>query len=1052
MIEPVKKGLTICFLCLLSFTLQAQIFVTNAPPYNDEIYLVQNVFLGTGVTASNITYYGDTNYIQMGFFEGNNSTIGLDSGIVLTSGHINTIPPGGTGNGSITTVPGVYPNGQGSGDPDLLTLANIAPTQLNLGFSVNQVNDASILEFDFEPSADTVEFRYVFASFEYLTYVNTQFNDVFGFFISGPGITGPYSSPAGFPNGSVNIAEIPGTTLPITVSTVHPGLNSQYYVPSDTTIAYTGGTTVIVAKHAVTPCQNYHIKLAIGDGTDKILDSGVFLEAKSFSSGAIQIDAVPSYSVLGGSDTNLYESCGSVKLTFRRFADLANPYTVHYNVGGTATMGVDYTAIPDSIVFPPGQDSACLVFQIADDGIVEGAETIQIDVIPDTISCWLQSTDPDTVVMVVNDRPQVSMSTLGDTISCVGPNAQLIGLGVTGVSPFHFVWATGDTTDTILVAPPSADTVIHVVMTDACTQDTVSDSASITIFNPPLSISVVDDTMDCVTDSVLIGPTVVSGSFIQNYVWFNGSTDSAIWVSPTSDSTYVFTISDACDSTVITDSITVRQFSPPLIVATVDDTLDCTETFTIIEPVIQSGTGPFTYLWSGGQSTSSIFVNPPSDSTYYVQIQDACNPDTVSDSITVIHFSPPLQILNTLDTFDCTDDSLLVGPNIISGTAPFTYTWAGGQIDSAIYIIPTADTTVVVTVEDQCDTNTVPDSISITFLQPLPLVANVEDVGLLCPGNPATLGAMISGGTMPYQVLWGTGDTTLTTTVNPLVDTTITLIVTDACGLDTAVTTGFVQVVQHPPLSVSVPDTQLNCPNDTVLLIPLISGGVDSAKTALWTWESQTSANDTLNTGVLTATTTYQVVITDFCGNQASDSVTVQVLPYTPLVLDISGPDTLCDGEIAQFTSTVSGGQLPLVYAWSGPGGTTGSGTSFSPILNGTNTISLAVTDNCGFTESAALLTSPIPCGISLPNVFTPNRDGVNDFFVINNLEEFPNSSFAVFNRWGQLIFQSDDYRNNWDGSTYTGRMLQDGVYFYELKLSNGETHVGHLTLLRRQD
>jgi len=75
-----------------------------------------------------------------------------------------------------------------------------------------------------------VEFRFVFASEEYTTYINTVYNDIFAFFVSGPGITGPYAAPVAFPNGAINVAQVPGTSTPITISSIHPGLNSQYYV------------------------------------------------------------------------------------------------------------------------------------------------------------------------------------------------------------------------------------------------------------------------------------------------------------------------------------------------------------------------------------------------------------------------------------------------------------------------------------------------------------------------------------------------------------------------------------------------------------------------------------------------------------------------------------------------------------------------------------------------------------------------------------------------------------------------------------------------------
>ena len=98
-------------------------------------------------------------------------------------------------------------------------------------FTVTSVNDGCVLEFDFVSGGDSISFNYVFGSDEYETWINTQYNDVFAFFLSGPGITGPFDSPAGFPDGAVNIAGVPDTDpiLPITISSVNSGTNAVYY-------------------------------------------------------------------------------------------------------------------------------------------------------------------------------------------------------------------------------------------------------------------------------------------------------------------------------------------------------------------------------------------------------------------------------------------------------------------------------------------------------------------------------------------------------------------------------------------------------------------------------------------------------------------------------------------------------------------------------------------------------------------------------------------------------------------------------------------------------
>src|SRR5690606_23552265 len=128
---------------------------------NNPTHLVQNLLLGNGVQVFNISFQGDTG-MQFGkFIDQNKSTIGVDSGLVLCTGLIHDI----TNNPAQNPTTAV--NAQ---DPNLLSLANLVPQLLGLNFTVNAVNDAAIIEFDFIPNSDTIEFTYVFGSSEYPDY------------------------------------------------------------------------------------------------------------------------------------------------------------------------------------------------------------------------------------------------------------------------------------------------------------------------------------------------------------------------------------------------------------------------------------------------------------------------------------------------------------------------------------------------------------------------------------------------------------------------------------------------------------------------------------------------------------------------------------------------------------------------------------------------------------------------------------------------------------------------------------------------------------------
>jgi len=238
-----------------------------------------NELVGTGVTISNVTYSGSMR--AAGRFTGGTTIIGFDSGIVLSTGNVQTVagdPPcsrGVEGPNNCYEVNG--PDGTSNstdfglpGDPDLTALSGF-PTL-----------DAAILEFDFVPEFSTVQFQYVFSSEEYSDYANTAYNDVFAFFVNG-----------------VNCALVPGTNEPVSVNTInngnsvggdptphHPELFRDNVRPNVTINTQMDGLTVVLTCTAnVTPGVPNHMKLAIADASDARFDSAVFLKAASLISG-----------------------------------------------------------------------------------------------------------------------------------------------------------------------------------------------------------------------------------------------------------------------------------------------------------------------------------------------------------------------------------------------------------------------------------------------------------------------------------------------------------------------------------------------------------------------------------------------------------------------------------------------------------------------------------------------------------------------------------------------------------------------------------------------
>lgn len=248
--------------------LHAQLIVTEAVDLNNwnADSLVRNILLDDGVTVSNARFNGSSGVINcnnIGIFDtGSTQTnIGMRSGLILASGGVSVaVGPNNLEEARVVTSCGNY------FDSDLASIAS------------GSTNDVAVLEFDFVPWDETVSFSFVFGSEEYMEYVGMDYNDVFGFFVDG-------ANPAGGNYNHQNMALIPGTTEAVSINNVNLNHNSDYYINNTggATIQFDGFTTLLEVSFNVVPMSNYHIKMAIGDVGDELVDSGVFLEAHSFS-------------------------------------------------------------------------------------------------------------------------------------------------------------------------------------------------------------------------------------------------------------------------------------------------------------------------------------------------------------------------------------------------------------------------------------------------------------------------------------------------------------------------------------------------------------------------------------------------------------------------------------------------------------------------------------------------------------------------------------------------------------------------------------------------
>lgn len=1037
----------IFFLLFVTFiwesSVNGQININGNAPFNSPSYLVQNVLLGTGVVASNISYIGDATSpgTQLGYFNGVNSNIGLDSGIVLACDDITDINPGGFSAG-ITGI---------TADQDLLNIANSVPPLIGQSFTVSSINDKSILEFDFIPSDDTVLFNYVFGSDEYLTWVNSTYNDVFAFLISGPGITGPYQAPGGFPGGAKNIAIVPNSSpaLPITISSVNNQLNSQYYIdnPSNNTVGLNGFTTVFTAMSPVTPCQTYHIKLAIADGSDASLISAVFLEAKSFSSGTVTISATPPNvlsGTTGGADTALYESCGPVIITLVRNGDLSLQDTVILTQSGSAIEGVDYSYIPDTIVFMPGDTTATFSFDPIQDFMVESLDSLNIS-IDQTNICF--SGNAGFLSLSISDIPLLQLVTPDDTTNCLTPNLPITVQATSGIPPLHYQWSTGpnDTNSTINVSPVS-DAIYYVTVTDGCGINSTVDTVSITVINDTLSFSVQDDTTNCLA-SAQLDVLVTSGFQPATYLWSTGQTTPTIIVNPTITTDYYITVTDACGLDSDSAKVTVSVINDTLVLFTQDDTVDCINNNALIEVQVVSGYSPATYLWNTGQTTPTIFVNPAVTTNYFVTVTDACGIDSEIGAVTVIVLGTDIQVFASGASTLCPGDTVTLEANPTGGYAPYTVWWdTNGVIILDTLLIANPATTVTYTAyaTDQCgiDTGTVSVTIDVASYSPLVADAGKDDT-LDCPGDVIIIKPSASGGSGGYIFSWTNwADTKDSLVINPMADTVCVLAVTDNCPTGIVYDTITIEIPNYSPLLVTTPDTIIHsCPDDRVDLTATAIGGEG---TYSYAWSNFAGSDDSV-TVFPPSSGTYTLKVTDLCGN--SDSVTIEVsivAPQADFEFDFRADNSVFFKNTSMFADS---------FFWDfGDGGTAFiENPTYSYTKEGEFDVTLLVTTEFGCTDSIVKKLMP-PLEIWAPNAFTPNGDEVNDVFRVSGTG-IKKYSIMIFDRWGELLFQSDNILNSWDGKSSKGKLLKTGAFVFHIKAiglrSEKFEKFGSVTLLK---
>jgi gliding motility-associated-like protein len=449
---------------------------------------------------------------------------------------------------------------------------------------------------------------------------------------------------------------------------------------------------------------------------------------------------------------------------------------------------------------------------------------------------------------------------------------------------------------------------------------------------------------------------------------------------------------------------------------------------------VTGNTSPYTYAWNTIPVQSSATATNLAPGNYQCTITDINNCTTV--------YPVTITLQNTLTfTTSKTDATCNTNGSITitaSGGTSYEYSINGGSSwqSSNVFNNVAAGTYSVLarTVGALCTATA--QQVTINLINTLSMTVNKVDAN--CTGGSITITP--SGGTAPYQYSINGGATYQpSNTFTGLAGGTYNVMVRDA-----ATCTSGQQIILTFTNNLT-----MNAVNGGTICLGGTFTPVVVSNAISFSWTPTTGvSNPAVANPVLSPQTSTTYTITGTLG-----SCTIQrtvVLTVAPGASANAGPDaTILSGDTYQLQATGSAGN----YLWT-PSSGLSSATILAPVANPvtTTTYTLKVTTAQGCIAYDDVTITVVPYCVKPMDAFTPNGDGINDRWLITNGNCIISARAQVFNRYGSKVFESNDYKNNWDG-TYKGKPLPDGTYYYVIsfKLVNGQTVLlkGNVTILR---
>ncbi len=662
------------------------------------------------------------------------------------------------------------------------------------------------------------------------------------------------------------------------------------------------------------------------------------------------------------------------------------------------------------------------------------------------------------------DIPGPSVVSNGKTnVLCFGQNNGSATISINqGTGPFTISWLPFGGTDSVALNLTAGTFTAFVTDALGCQNN----NAVFTITQPPalaVSISSLQNVLCFGAQNGSLSALASGGTPAYSYSWSTAGVGDT--VSHLAPGTYTVFVNDANNcKTALTANIT----QPAVLTSSLSNVVNalCFSGNGSANVVMSGGTSPFSYTWTSSPAQyGSSMQNVPAG-TYSVFVVDK-NGCSVSDVVTITQPSIVATSVTSLDTV-CAGKVATLVASATGGSGNYYFSWMPGAVtNSGTFTFQTnspVSYTVLAFDKNGCSGAEAVEDVGVWDLNSSNLL--LTGYTPICPGATTTINGLVTGPTGPVTFSWshGLGSSRGDITIRPTKSTTYSLTVTNACGK--TIMDSVTVLISPPPVVRVSSDTAYTCIPGIVNFQDKSGDSNSGDPIVSWDWDfgdgeissEQNPSHTYTAQGVYTVN---MVVTTDRgCTNTADAPIIVKTFPQPVAAFTLNSYSFDLPYEELQATNQSTDA---VAFYWEfGKDGTSNlPNPKFLLKTVGTVTIMLVATSNQGCVDTA-YTTVTTGADLIFPNAFTPGEQGSSGgFYVAGNLDNnifFPYTSgvvdynLQIFNRWGELIFETYDVKEGWDGY-YRGKLCQLGVYVWKAKvtLTNGKVFdkAGNVTLLR---